>query len=55
MRLVAQGVAGGGRLETDRGGDIAREYLVDVLTPDGVHAQDSPDALAAPGRWIHHR
>ncbi len=44
---VAQGVAGGGLLETHRGHDVAGEDGVLVLPVVGVHLQDAPDPLLA--------
>ena len=36
---VAQGVAGGGLLETDGGHDVPREHGVEVLAGVGVHLE----------------
>ncbi len=43
--LVAEGVAGGGVLQADHGGDVAGVDGLDVLTVVGVHLQDAADAL----------
>ena len=37
MALIAQGVAGGGVLQTHDGGDIAGIHRVDILAVVGVH------------------
>ena len=45
--LVAQGIAGGGVLQTDDGGDIAGVDSLDILAVVGVHLQhDGPCARA---------
>src|SRR5258706_13365971 len=54
MRLVGERVAGGRVLQTDRGRNVAGPYLIDVLTPDGVHAQDAADPLLASVRCGEH-
>src|SRR5207302_9640152 len=48
LRLVAEGVAGGRVAETDRGGDVARVNLLDLLALVGVHLQEPADALLLP-------
>ena len=50
----AEGVAGGGLLEADAGDDVARVALLDLLAVVGVHHQQPPDALGAPGRGVEH-
>ena len=44
--IVAQGVAGGGVLQADHGGDVAGVDGLDVLTVVGVHLQDTADTLS---------
>ena len=44
-RCCRKGVAGPGVLEPDRGHDVTRVDLVDVLLLGGVHPQESPEAL----------
>ena len=43
--LVAEGVAGGGVLETRDGDDVTGDGLVDILTGVGVHLEEAADAL----------
>ena len=50
----AQGVARGGLLEADAGGDVARVHLVLLLAAVGVHHQDAAHALGAPGDRVQH-
>ena len=45
MLLIAQGVAGGGVLQTHGGLDIAGVDLLDILPVVGVHLQDTADTL----------
>ena len=45
MFLVAEGVAGGGVLETYGSGDVAGVNLLDLLSLVGVHLQNSADSL----------
>ena len=45
MLLVAQGVTGGGILQTDSSRDIASVNGVDILTVVGVHLQDTANTL----------
>ena len=51
---VGQGVAGVGVLEPDRGGDVARVDLLDLLAVVGVHLEDAPDALLLALGRVHH-
>ena len=43
--LIAEGIAGGGVLDADHGGDVAGVDLVNVLTVIGVHLQDTTHTL----------
>src|SRR5512142_1451596 len=52
--LVAEGVAGEGRLEAHGGGDVAGLDLIDVLARVGVQAHDAADALAIAGGRVQH-
>src|SRR5205814_1125674 len=52
--LVGERIAGAGLLEADRGGDVARENLIHVLPPHGVHAQDPADALTPAAGHVEH-
>src|SRR5438034_1462089 len=61
LRLVAEGVAGGRVAEPDRGGDVARVDLLDLLALVGVHLEQPADALLLPldrvvdiGAGAHH-
>ena len=49
-----QRVAGGGLLDADAGGDVARVDLLDLLAAVRVHHQDAPDALGAAGDGVEH-
>ena len=50
MLFIAQGIAGGGVLQTHSGADIAGVNLLDILAMIGVHLQKSgPDAPS--GSW----
>ena len=52
---VAQGVAGGGVLQADDGGDVAGVHGLDILTVVGVHLQDAADALLLLLGGVEHR
>ncbi len=43
--LIAEGVAGGGVLQADGGGDVAGVDALDVLAVIGVHLEDAAHAL----------
>ena len=43
---VADGVAGGGVLQADGGGDVAGAHFLDFVAAVGVHLHHAPDALA---------
>ena len=47
-------VAGHDLLDAHGGGDVARVDLLDLLAVVGVHHQDAPDALGAPGADVEH-
>ena len=47
VRRIGQRVAGVGLLQPDRGGDVARVDLVDLLAVVGVQLDDAADALPA--------
>jgi hypothetical protein len=47
--LVAECVAGDGRLETDRRGDVAREHALDFLALVRVHLRRRPMRSFLPG------
>src|SRR6266568_2545946 len=54
--LVAEGVAGGGLAQADRGRDVAGEDFLDLLALVGVHLDDTADALLlVRGRVVHVR
>src|SRR4051794_16449456 len=54
VRRVAQGVAGGGLLETLHGDDVPRVRARALLTLVGVHLVDLADALLAVLRGVRH-
>ena len=54
MALVAQGVAGGGVLQTHDGGDIAGIHRVDILAVVGVHLQNAAHTLALALGGVQH-
>ena len=52
--VVAQGVAGGGVLQTHHGGDVAGVDGLNVLPVVGVHLQNPADALSLPLGGVEH-
>ena len=55
MSGVAQGVAGGGVLQADDGGDVAGVHGLDILPVVGVHLKDAADALTLLLGGVEHR
>ena len=54
MLRIGQGVTREGVLEADRGRDVARVDLVDLLAMVGVHLDQAADALLLALRGIEH-
>ena len=54
MTLIAQGIAGGGVLQTHDGGDIAGIHRVDILAVVGVHLQNAAHALTLALGGVQH-
>jgi hypothetical protein len=55
LLLVAERVAGGRRLEADRGGDVAGVDFLDLFALVGVHLQQAADALGLALGGVDHR
>jgi hypothetical protein len=51
---IAQGVAGEGLLEADRGGDVAGVHGLDLFAVVGVHLEDAADPLLLALRGVEH-